>query len=80
MRLGGIAYAGSGAETLAVGLNKAQTKYNVLAHGIRTPDFVVVSDVAEMRRDQIRSIRSSQSSRRAEAAWAWMSRSTTLRI
>lgn len=53
MRLGGIAYAVSGAGTLAVGLNKAQTKYNALAHGIRTPDFVVVSDVAEMRRDHI---------------------------
>ena len=53
MRFGGIAYAGSGAETLTVCLNKAQTRYNALAHGIRMPDFVVVSDVAEMRRNQI---------------------------
>ncbi|MCE2498942.1 MAG: hypothetical protein J4F28_08185 [Nitrosopumilaceae archaeon] len=53
LEAGGIAYVGSDAETLAIGLNKAQTKYNALAHGIRTPEFVVVSDVAEMRQDQI---------------------------
>ena len=53
LEAGGIAYVGSDAETLAIGLNKAQTKYNALAHGIRTPDFAVVSDVAEMRQDQI---------------------------
>lgn len=53
LEAGGIAYVGSDAETLAIGLNKAQTKYNALAHGIRTPEFAVVSDVAEMRQDQI---------------------------
>ena len=53
LEAGGIAYVGSDAETLTIGLNKAQTKYHALAHGIRTPEFVVVSDAAEMRRDEI---------------------------
>lgn len=44
--LDGIAYVESDAETLVVGINKAQTEYDALAHGIRMPDFVAVSDVA----------------------------------
>ena len=53
LEAGGIAYVGSDAETLAIALNKAQTKYNAVAHHIRTPEFAVVSDALEMRRDEI---------------------------
>ena len=53
LEAGGIACVGSDAETLAIALNKAQTKYNAVAHRIRTPEFTVVSDAKEMRRDEI---------------------------
>ena len=53
LEAGGIAYVGSDAETLAIALNKVQTKYAAAAHRIRTPEFTVVSDVEEMRRDEI---------------------------
>ena len=44
---------GSDAETLAIALNKVQTKYAAAAHRIRTPEFTVVSDVEEMKGDEI---------------------------
>ena len=53
LEAGGIAYVGSDAETLAIALNKAQTKYNAVAHHIRTPEFAVISDIAEIRSDEI---------------------------
>ena len=53
LEAGGITCVGSDAETLAIALNKAQTKYNAVAHHIRTPEFAVVSDIKEMRRDEI---------------------------
>ena len=53
LEAGGIACVGSDAETLAIALNKAQTKYNAVAHRIRTPEFAVISDVTEIRRDEI---------------------------
>ena len=53
LEAGGIPCVGSDAETLAIALNKVQAKYNVVAQGIRTPEFTVVSDVSEMRRDEI---------------------------
>ena len=53
LEAGGIAYVGSDAETLAIALNKVQTKYAAMVHHVRTPEFVVVSDAEEMRRDEI---------------------------
>lgn len=53
LEAGGVAYVGSDAETLAIALNKAQTKYHADAHHIRTPEYVVVSDVKEMKQDEI---------------------------
>ena len=53
LEAGDVAYVGSDAETLAIALNKAQTKYHADAHHIRTPEYAVVSDVAEMRQDEI---------------------------
>ena len=53
LEAGDIAYVGSDAETLAIALNKVQTKYNAMAHNIRTPEFALVSDVMELKHDQI---------------------------
>ena len=44
---------GSSMETLAVAASNAQAKYNAVAHGIRTPEFVLVSDADEMRQDEV---------------------------
>ena len=53
LEAGGMAYVGSDAETLAIALNKAQTKYNAVAHRIRTPEFALVTDEAGIRRDEM---------------------------
>ena len=53
LEAGGIPYVGSDAETLTIALNKVQTKYNAIAHHIRTPEFTIVSDIREIRRDEI---------------------------
>ena len=53
LEAGGIPYVGSDAETLTIALNKVQTKYNAVARHIRTPEFVVISDMHEMRHNEI---------------------------
>ena len=49
----GIACVGSDAETLAITRNKILARHNMMAHNIRMPEFIVVSDVKDMWRDEI---------------------------
>ena len=49
----GMHYVGSSMETLAAAASHAQAKYNAVAHNIRTPEFVLVTDLDEMRQDEI---------------------------
>ena len=48
----GMNCVGSTMETLAVTAG-TQAKYNAVSHGIRTPEFMLVSDTDEMRQDEV---------------------------
>ena len=50
---GGMTYVGSNSETFAIALNRTHAKYNAIAHHIRTPEFAIISDVADIRQDEI---------------------------
>ena len=50
---GGIDCVGPDAETLAITRNKMLVRHNMMARNVRMPESVVVSDVKDMRRDEI---------------------------